>query len=463
MKDMTKALRPVKRRMRARQAFLWAVYGALVAGGCLLLLRAACFLRMLPFAGVLACVFATGLPAIFALIAGLWPISDVDAARQADALGLKARAQTAVMLEGCDTPMARLQREDALRSLRDFEPAEKLKLSAPRFAWIGIAACAVLLGLSFLIPNPQTEKLRELLAFQKRMAEQADKLDQGAVELNTDAPETPELRKLLGDLALALRKSHEMREALSAVDEMERGIAAIQERNAKDALSALKGNGADELAQALASGDAEAAQSALESPNLPSQLSAASKDASGSSALALQAAAQALLNGNLSEALQSLQNAASGQCAACSQAQALASMARGAAAGVWGSESTSGRPGGGASKGTSNRDGGVSAGTSGSVRGNAAPEKKTADYETIYDPTRLGGAGETVNAATQAGEGEQTETQLGTGMGMIDGAVPYRQALPQYTQTAVEAAQNANLPAYAQQWVENYFSALAGE
>ena len=37
----------------------------------------------------------------------------------------------------------------------------------------------------------------------------------------------------------------------------------------------------------------------------------------------------------------------------------------------------------------------------------------------------------------------------------------YRQALPEYREAAVEAAQDADLPAYARQWVETYFNALA--
>ena len=39
--------------------------------------------------------------------------------------------------------------------------------------------------------------------------------------------------------------------------------------------------------------------------------------------------------------------------------------------------------------------------------------------------------------------------------------MPYRQALPEYREAAVEAAQDADLPAYARQWVETYFNALA--
>ena len=95
------------------------------------------------------------------------------------------------------------------------------------------------------------------------------------------------------------------------------------------------------------------------------------------------------------------------------------------------------------------------------VAGKAAPELKTADYEPIYDPTRLGGSGETVNERGPMGEGEIYEAEAGTGVGSAGGSVPYRQVLGEYQQTAVEAVQSAQLPAYAQKWVQDYFDALA--
>jgi len=479
MKEITKALRPVKRRMRTQLAFTWAVYGVLVAGVGVVLLRVACFLRFLAFARALACGLLLGIPLLFALVAWLWPIPDVDAARRADELGLMARAQTAVMLDGCDTPMARMQRSDALNSLEALDPAQSMRLRAPRFAWIGIGVCALLLAISFVVPNPQAQKLRERAAFQQEMRQQADQVEKGAAALNAEDPETPELKKLLGDLALALRQSQEAREALSAVDALERGVASIQQRTAADALAALQGSGLNALAQALQNGETDAAQSALEDSQTASQLSKAASSAQGSAAAqVLQGAANALASGNAAHAAKLLQAAVSGQSVAGNQALALAAMARKAAVGASGQASgasgagksgqgaglgQSGQAGAGAGAGmgSSNRDGGVTHGAAGGS-GSNAPHKKVEDYETIYDPTRLGGAGQSVNDSGTAAEGERTEVQLGTGLGAVDGFVPYRQALPEYAQAAVEAVEGAGLPAYAQQWVESYFNALAG-
>lgn len=42
------------------------------------------------------------------------------------------------------------------------------------------------------------------------------------------------------------------------------------------------------------------------------------------------------------------------------------------------------------------------------------------------------------------GEGEILEGEAGNGAGSLEGSVPYRQALPQYREAAVEAAQDAD-------------------
>ena len=111
--------------------------------------------------------------------------------------------------------------------------------------------------------------------------------------------------------------------------------------------------------------------------------------------------------------------------------------------------------------GSSNQDGGTGAQQSGSnAQGNAAPQKRTEDYEAIYDPTRLGGSGEIHQESGQMGEGTVTEIQAGLGAGSLEGSVPYAQALPEYSQTAVQAAENAALPAYVQKWIQDYFDSL---
>lgn len=486
MNELKRALMPVKRRMRLALTVHWFAYGAFAAAVCVVLLRAASFLWPFPTVRYWALATCAVVPGVCALISWMWPISQLDAARQADALGLEARAQTAVMLNECDTPMALLQRKDAISSLHALEPKQKMALRIPRASLIGTAVCLLLIGASFLIPNPQAQALRERAAFRAEMTKQAQKVDDGAASLDAEEAETPEVRRLLGELAQSLRQSNETREALQAVDTAERKITQMQNAAVKDALSALRSAGMNALAAALEQNDREAAQAALEAEG--SELSRAAAGAENASVKALlQAAAKALQNADQNMALQNLEKAVQGSSASCTQGMALTAMVRSVAArmatgrqglaaanginksisgsgqGAGNAQGTNGKAAGsGAGQGSSNLDAGVSAPAAGrSTQGAQAPVYKMEEYETIYDPIRMGNAGETVHERGQIGQGMVTEAEMGTGLGTANGDVPYAQVLPQYRQSAVEAAQNANLPAYARQWIDTYFHSLA--
>ena len=484
MREIKRALAPVKRRMRAQRALVWGAWGALAAGACIVGLRIVSFARMFETMWIWAACAAAGMTGAAALAGAAWPVTELAAAKRADSLGLMARAQTAVALEGEESSMAQMQREDALASLRALEPRRAMKLSAPKAAWIGVLACMAVVGLSFLIPNPQDARIRERNEFRAETAAQADRIEKGAEALDAEKPDAPETKRLLGELSQALRRAEDTRDALEAVDQAERKLLAMQQRTAGDALNALNGTGMDALAQALGNKDRQAAQDALEAQeNAAAALDQAAQTAGDASAAdALSSAAAAVQAGDVSQAAQQLMNAASGQTSATAQAMALAGMVRNATASAGMQTANSGQGGqngqgsgggngvsqsqgkgngGGAGLGSSNQDGGTGANSKpGNMQGNADPSKKTGAYETIYDPTRLGGSGEAVSETGEMGEGTISEAQIGAGLGTIDGSVPYGQALPEYERRAVEAVQNAALPEYARQWVTDYFRAL---
>ena len=53
-----------------------------------------------------------------------------------------------------------------------------------------------------------------------------------------------------------------------------------------------------------------------------------------------------------------------------------------------------------------------------------------------------------------------SEMTMGPGLGDASGSVPYDRVVGEYQAAAVQRAQEAALPGYAQQWVADYFSAL---
>lgn len=485
MREVRRALAPVKRRIRAQRALCWGAYGTLAAAGCAVVLRAVSFARAFERLWVCVGCMAAGMTCAAALAAAVWPVSDCTAAKRADAHGLRERAQTAVSLAGDESPMAQMQREDALASLRAFEPRRAMKMKIPRRAWLGALLCAAALGLSLLIPNPQDALILQRETFRADMSAQAEKVEQGADALSDDDPQTQPTRKLLAELAQALRRAENKREALEAIDDAERALLQMQQKTADETLNALRGSGLEAVAQALQSEQtlkAQEALGALDAQGASEALSEAAISTSDTTAAqALAEAANAMQAGDAAQAAQLLQDAsATAATGAAAQAMALAAMARNAAAksGATGASGQSGQSGdgqgaggaslqqsqgagNGAGVGTSDKDGGTGANAAASgAQGNADPQKKTGTYETIYDPTRLGGAGETVNETGETGTGEMTEIQLGTGEGALAGEIPYEQALPEYREQAVEAVQNGNLPDYAQKWVEEYFAGL---
>lgn len=493
MTILEKALLPLRRRMKLQRTMEWGIIGLCIGIAAMVLLRAASFIW--PFPTVWRWSFAAliGIPILCMLVSHLWPVSAMDAARRVDVSGLQARAQTALMLKDSDMPMAVLQRQDTLNRLSGVRPAQVFPLRIPRTALIAMGACVLLLGLSFLVVNPQDNVLRARAEFESKMDQQAELVEEGAVKLDAEDEQTPELRKVLGDLSTQLRRASDPRDALTAVDEAERRIEAMRMNTGKDAINALNQSNQSALANALkAENAAEAEQllSQMDKQEVADALEAAAQAAqSAAAANALSAAAQAMLNADLSEALSQLQAAASGLTGVTLQAAALSNMVRMAAAnagamqaalltagqqGTGGSGSGAGSSaaigmaagtGMGAGTGSSNKDKGYSGSPTSRVSNTGSREgsMKVEEYEAIYDPTRLNAQGETVASKGKVGEGEITEMTVGAGIGSAGESVPYNQVLTEYQETAVTAAQNAQLPTYAQQWVQDYFGALADD
>ena len=65
---------------------------------------------------------------------------------------------------------------------------------------------------------------------------------------------------------------------------------------------------------------------------------------------------------------------------------------------------------------------------------------KTGQYESIYDPTRLGDGGEISQSTGKVTQnGEHTQLQLTPGLGNTQGSVPYDQVAGEYRDAAVQS------------------------
>ena len=485
---MKKALRAVSRRIRARRAVNGLCWGLLIGLALALLLTAASFLRPLRYrnAGLALCCAA---PVCGLLIGLLRPVQPALAARTADACGLRERAQTALALLDRQDEMARIQRADAMRALEALDARKALPLKAPVKPLIAAGVCAAVTLALFFLPNPQDGVLRRQEQFAQRMEKPAEAIEKAADALDEKAlgeKNTQELRKILGDLAREVRQSREAREALTALSEGQQRMEKLLSESRGAAMEALGQTGLDSLAQAMEA-DGQALEDALReaaaaegSEALSGQLGEAAQaaQANAAAASALQAAASAMSQGNPGQAAQALgqlsaSGLASGQIAsALRSAKAAAGgqgqgqmQGQGQGQGSGGSGQGQGQgqnAGGGAGQGSTNQEmpgsGGQHA-AQGSGKNNAA--YKLGEYETIYDPTRLGDGGEITQSTGKVDENAQiSEMTMGPGLGDASGSVPYDRVVGEYQAAAVQRAQEAALPGYAQQWVADYFSAL---
>lgn len=501
MTTVQSGLRAVFARMRMQKAVRWGSFGLAVGAVLALLLHLASFFWPLEHTFPYSAGAILGCGVLGVLMALVWPISPKQAAKQADACGLEARIQTALELQSApQTPMTELQKSDALTALRDMRVKETMPLRPHRPSLMTALVCAALMVAALFVPNPQSEVLRAKAGFRQEMQKQAKLLEEGAAKLDTaEDAAAQETRKLLGDLARELRTSDEPRQALQAIDQTEREMTKLMQNEQAAMRNALSQSGLDALSSAMEQQDEETMRTALENEDkdaLAAALSQAAENMEESpGAEALKAAANAISAGKPQDALTALNAAATASTGSAAQgsallqaaqmgaaraSQSLAASTQGnagqvmAALGALGqsrSGSGSGQgagsggsgqgAGNGAGQGTTNLDAGYTNNQSSSSQGGGAPpQEKLAEYEAIYDPTRLGGDGEVAQERGSIGEGETSELTISGGVGSINESVPYPDVALEYQEAAVQSVQNADLPAYVQKWVENYFQSL---
>ena len=468
---MKKALSPVRRRVRLQHGLTglcWGLLAQTVFSVVILVLsfffpwekRDAWFLAglALPFLGL--------------FVGLLWPVSYLQAARIADGNGLKERAQTAWSLRDRQDDMARPQRQDAITHLQTM-PRIPVRIFAKPL--IAAGACFAAALVLFFIPNPQDAVLRQRADLRQKLEKPAEALEKAADKLEESALDrqtVQELRRLLGDLARQTRQARDEREALTQVSQAQQRMEKLLSDARNAASEALGQAGLDALAEALEAGDLSAMEQALEGVDSDALNQASQQSASAAAASVLQAAAQALASGNDAQAAQAL-----GQLSSLSAASAAMQSAKSAALGGQGQGKGQGQgqgqggsgqsqgqgAGSGAGQGSTNEDAGIGSpgGKQSASAGGREGRYHLGEYEQIYDPTRLGDGGEITQSTGRVDENAQmSELTLSPGLGSTAGSIPYDRVVGEYQAAAVQRAQEAALPGYAQQWVADYFSAL---
>ena len=379
--DLSRTMDGWLRWMRLRRAATWAVRG-LAAGLALAFIAAlvGMFESLLLRAEFLILVAALALllPPLAGLVAWLWPIHPLKAARYFDRVfGLNERVSTALELNLAKDPkslqqtfrvsddLVQQQLDDALHAARAVNARQSLPLRLPLRDGLLALIFIVLLGLAWFKGDDLFQAAQQTRIVQQAEAEQAQKIEQILSQIQKNDALSEDQKQALSkplEQALSELKNNPSQEgAVSTLTSAGEKLQALSDPKAQEMSQALKDAGSQAAAQdgtplqsagqKLAQGDTVGAASDLanmdvsklsnaEKQQLADQLNAMADSVAATDpqlANDLKAAADALQNGDTAQAQQALDQAAqamsqAGQQQAMSQAanQAAQQMQQGA-------------------------------------------------------------------------------------------------------------------------------------
>ena len=490
MKEVLKALGPVKGRIR-RNRFLRGAAAGLAAGfAAAAALQAVAFFVPVQDRGLWAAAAIGAAVILTAAGNALRPVKNREAAEAADACGLQERAVTALEFAGEDEPIRVLQRKDAVRALEGLD-ARKIRAGSVKKALIAALGGAVLTGCLLLAPNGQDTEAAARKALARTLSEGREAIARAAEEDEgtLDEKGKSELRKITAELNRELGESRDAADALVALDRAEQRLEQMRQQTAGDAAaaadSAAAGNAGQggEIGNAGETGTETSGDAAAETAE--GQQTAAEGEKGAAAGQQSAAAIQSGSAAGQQSGEAALQSAAAGQMKTAQAMSALRSavnpsqgmnLSGAGMAGALGSQSgqsgsgntgAGGQPGGkqaggGAGEGSTNEEqAGGNSGNGGHAAGTREGRLKEAEYETIYDPEHIDKDREDLATEQKRLSDEgSVQAETGPGKGSLGGDVPWGEALGDYAETEARAADRENLTERARKWVAEYFLLL---
>ena len=463
MKEVLKALRPVKHRIR-RNRFLRGAAAGLAAGlAAAVILQAAAFFVPVPDRGLWAAAAAAAVMLLTALGNAARPVKDMTAAQAADAYGLKERTVTA--LEGGDEPIRQLQRQDARRALEALN-VKQIRPGSVKKALLAAMGCAVLLGTLLLIPNAQDTEAAARKALNRTLQEGRKTIEQAAEDDEERLPDEKksELRKITADLNRELGESRDAADALVALDKAEQRLEQMRQETAGDKTDGSGASGeagsGEKTGNAEGKGEGENAGQAVDG-----QAGTASSASAGTAAQLQTLEALKALKGAVNPSLQAgngIQGIEGKNGTPVGQAGTGTGNGQTGQNGAGSGKNPGGKTGGGAGEGTTNEEQqGDGNSSSGIVKGNRDPRYKEVQYETIYDPEHIDKDKQDVMTEQfRTSDEGSAQIETGPGRGNLNGDVPWGEALQEYADTEARAADRENLTTQERQWVNDYYKLL---
>ncbi len=238
LRDIRKALSPVRSRLRMMRTLNWCLRGAVV-GGCVGIAMEMSRLLAIDLPTWASWSAMAGGAALGALAGLCSPISSLLVARLIDRhYKLQDRSVTALAFAKRENPDAvmQLQMSDALDRIGQTVPRDVLPLGVPRSSVVFAFTAAIMLGL-VLIPRGAAEESADANLLQQVVADQAKTLEETMLEdvrEMADKQQDPELDKLLKELEEQVEELKapevDQREALAKLSEMQAALASAMEK-----------------------------------------------------------------------------------------------------------------------------------------------------------------------------------------------------------------------------------------
>lgn len=423
-----------------------------------------------------------------------------------DSKGLDERLITSLELIGCEDNISIAQKKDTVESIKKFD-IKKIKISIDKKQSLLSLGLIIMCILILFVPSTarkEAQKIRDFDKYQKSVIEKVEK-EKKEIEKSEDLSdkEKEEVKKLLEDAAKELKESEKKSEINKTLERLEKKLEDKKEKlsseKSKEALEKSKKKLLDDfnkekeatakkdvnklvnelmekqqskpLAEAMLSGDQEAINKELAeiqnklgsmSSSELSELSEVLKNAAlemsdEELAEALKNASNSVLNkkldaASLSSAISKSINNSNGQNNNSNQQSSGSGQNQQ-------QNSNSGQGQGSSGTGSSGSGSGSGAGwNTGSTVGKE-DDLENSPGEQIYIPGRNEGTdGNLTGNKNDNGNSQEIESQNGLNIG--GEKVDYDKVIGDYSNSALEGANNSNLPQSLKDLIKNYFEGL---
>ncbi|GAB6169835.1 hypothetical protein JCM1393_22950 [Clostridium carnis] len=424
-----------------------------------------------------------------------------------DSKGLKERVITSLELVNCDDKIAIAQKEDTVNAIKDFNLKENLKISVEKKQiYLIIGLILMCFGTLFINTDSKrdAEKIRGFHSYQKEIIKNIEKEKKEIEKIeHLDEKEKEEVKKILEDAKKEVKESLKKAELNKTLERLEKKLESKKDEakseKGKKVLEQMKKNLLDnfnkekeeeakkdlnklvnklmkkeqskKLGESIMSDDKGAVEKALSDikkslknmstadlNKLSDSLSKSSKEISDEElSEALENASSSVLDGKLNE--ESLSNAiskAKNNSNKNSSSNKNSNKENGTGQGDGEGEGQG--QGNGQGQGQGQGAGQGTGWNTGSTVGNKN-DLENKKGEGVYIPGRKEGNDSNLTGnKNQSGDSQKVESQ--NGLNMDGSKIDYDKVIGDYTNSALEGANNSNLPESLKNLIKDYFEGL---